>query len=86
MAAKTPSTVTRHSAGSQTKIVAAFTDIDSTDTWASGLGTNVQDYFFTRTDAPTSVTTAMVVNSSGTFTFYTNEDNCTGNLTVFGNF
>lgn len=86
MAAKTPSSVVRHSAGSQTKIVATFTDIDTTDTWDSGLGTNVSDYYFTRTDAPTSLTTAMVVNSSGTFTFYTQEDNCTGILTVFGNF
>lgn len=86
MAAKTPSTTVRSSAGSQTKLVMSFTDIDNGDTYASGLGTNVQDYYFTRTDAPTSNTTAMVVNSSGTFTFYTHEDNCTGNLTVFGNF
>jgi hypothetical protein len=86
MAAKTPSSVARHSSGSQTKIVATFTDIDNGDTWASGLSTNVADYYMTRTDAKTTYTSAYVINSSGTFTFYTEEDNITGTVVVFGNF
>lgn len=86
MAAKTPSTIVRHSAGSQTKIVATFTDIDSGDTWASGLGSNVQDYILQRTDAPTSLTAATVSESSGTFTFATSEDDIAVKLIVFGTF
>lgn len=87
MGAITPSTVTRHSAGDQTKIVATFTSIDSGDTWASGLGTNVQDYYLSRTDAPAqNLTAAYVINSSGTFTFYSAENSITGNVIAFGNF
>jgi hypothetical protein len=88
MAAKTPSTVRRESAGSQTKIVATFTDIDDTDTWASGLGTNVQDYYFVRKEDPaTQANTGVAVAfSAGTFTFHAEEDNSTGDLVVFGNF
>lgn len=85
MAAKTPSTIVRESAGSQTKLIATFTDVDNTDTWASGIP-NVQDFYFVRTDAPSSYTTAMVTHSSGTFTFRLGEDDCAGNLVVFGKF
>lgn len=86
MAAKTPSTVTRHSAGDQTKIVASFTDIDDGDTWASGLGTNVSDFYMQRTDAATSWTAAGLTNSSGTFTFWSSEADITCDVIVFGNF
>lgn len=86
MAARTP-TVTRHSAGSQTKIVARFTDLDNGDTWASGLGTAITDWYFNRSDVPTALTGATVTLSAGTFTFnLTSEDNQAGDLVVFGNF
>lgn len=84
MAAKTPSTIKQHSAGSQTKIVATFTDIDDGDTWASSLS-GVQDYIFSRTDNPTTQGSAgvAVAESSGTFTFYPAEDNAAGKLIVY---
>jgi hypothetical protein len=87
MAAKTPSTIRRESAGSQTKIVAYFTDIDDTDTWASKLP-GVQDWAFSRIDNPTNNSAAglTVAHSSGTFTFYCDEDNVEGYLIVYGQF
>lgn len=86
MAAKTPSTVTRHSSGDQTKLVATFTDVDDADTWASGLP-NVSDYYFSRTDDPTTQASAgvAIAESSGTFTFHPAEDNTAGDLVVFFN-
>ena len=88
MAAKTPSSIFRYSAGDQTKLVARFTDLDVGDTWASGLGTNVADWYFNRTDTPTTYTGATVTESSGTFTFALigGEENQAGDLIVFGNF
>jgi hypothetical protein len=86
MAARTP-TLYRFSAGDQTKLVARFTEIDGGDTWASGLGTSVTDWYFNRTDAPTSLTGATVTHSAGTFTFnLAAEQNQAGDLIVFGNF
>jgi len=87
MAAKTPSSIFRQSAGDQTKLIARFTDLDHADTWASGLGSNVSDWYFNRTDAPTSLTGATVTHSAGTFTFrLNNENDQAGDLVVFGNF
>jgi hypothetical protein len=37
MAAKTPSSIIRESAGSLTSHIATFADIDNGDTWASGV-------------------------------------------------
>lgn len=85
MAAITASATKRHSAGSQTKIVFTFTSIDDGDTFASGLGTTVQDYVFQQTDNPTTQTSAgvSVANSSGSFTFYPGENGASGDLIVY---
>jgi hypothetical protein len=86
----TLSSVTRHSHGNQTKVVARFSAIDTDDTWASGLGTGIQDWYFNRTDAPTTYTGATVTQSAGTFTFLfyagVEEGSVAGDLVIFGNF
>ena len=86
----TLTSVTRHNHGSQTKVVARFSAISTGDTWASGLGTNIHDWYFNRTDAPTTYTGATVTQSSGTFTFLfyagSVEGSHAGDLVIFGNF
>lgn len=84
MAAKTPSTVVQHNAGSQTKIVATFTDLDDGDTWASGI-VGVQDWICQDTDNPTTqASVGIAVSYSGTtFTFYPAEDNKTAKLIIY---
>lgn len=87
MAAKTPSSIVRSNAGSETRLTVTFTDLDDGDTWASGLPNNVKSQFFTRTDDPSTQASVgvAVAESSGTFTFYPAEDNAAGILTVLIN-
>ena len=84
MAAKTPDTIIRESVGSLTLLACNFssTNIDRTDTYASGLGTNVVGYWFNGTLASTSGYEVRVANSSGTFSFYNAEDDATGTLFI----
>ena len=88
MAALTASAVKRESAGSQTKLVVTFTSINDGDTYASGLGTRIQDYVFQQSDNPTTQASAgsSVALSSGTFTFYPGEDGAAGKLIIYGTF
>ena len=84
MAAITP-TVTRECFGSKTVLKAAFTDIDDTDTWASGIKGKIWGWQFQRTDNPTAQASVdvAVAESSGTFTFYPAEDAAVGSLYVY---
>ena len=86
----TLSSATRHNHGSQMKVVARFSAISNGDTWASGLGTGIQDWYFNRTDTPTSYTGATVTQSEGTFTFTTykgdQEGSFAGDLVILGQF
>lgn len=78
MAAITPTSIVRASAGSLTMLKASFAGTaDDGDTWASGLGTNVVSYVIQDTDNPTTQASVGVAAeySSGTFTFYPAEDN-----------
>ena len=74
MGAITPSTTRNRSAGSQIKYVFSFaaSGITHGDTYASGLGARVLDYYFSITgDISDSNLGVKVANSSGTFTFHT---------------
>ena len=84
MAAKLPDTVYRENLGSLTLLQCDFTttNIDNDDTYASGLSTNVFGYWFNTTLADTAAKDVHVLNSSGTFTFSTGEDNITGQLYI----
>lgn len=86
MAAKTPSAISRQSAGSNTEIIATFTDIDNADTYKSNIP-SVVGYWATGTDAPTNkghenIDVTLTTASNGTFTFNTGEDNRTGILHI----
>lgn len=77
MAAKTPSTVRNLGPMGDCRLVQAiFTDIDDTDTWASGL-TGIIGFWAHDNDDPTTQASVgcAVTQSSGTFTFYPAEDN-----------
>jgi len=72
MAAKTPATIVRESAGSLTLHIADFTTaMDSGDSWASGLPNVVGFYATSTSGTSASIGTGGigVSNSSGTFTF-----------------
>jgi len=87
MAAKTPSTITKiGTLGNATLVKAVFTDLDDTDTWASGMS-GVIGQWFNRTDDPTTQASVgmSVSESSGTFTFYPAEDDTAGALYVLRN-
>lgn len=84
MAAQTAATTTRESLGSLTLLAFTFTSVLDGDTFASGLSTNVVNYWYqaqfntvTQASAGCNVT-----NSSGTFTFYPGEDSGAGTLFV----
>lgn len=85
MAAITPASIKKHSAGDQTKLTAKFTSVSDADTWASGLGSRVQEFVYQVTADPTLNTSAgcNVVESSGTFTFYPGVDALSGTLIVW---
>lgn len=76
MAAITPASITKNTAGNQTEIIAKFTTVSDADTWASGLSGRVIAYFDQVTADPTTNTSAgcNVTESSGTFTFYPGVD------------
>lgn len=78
MAAVTPSsTLISGGIGDTSLLRATFADTtDDGDTWASGLGTRVVDYWAQEIDNPSTQasTGVAVVESSGTFTFHPAED------------
>ena len=85
MAALTAASVVKHSAGDQTKLVVKFSSVDDADTYASGLGSRVQEYVYQVTADPTTNTSVgcNVSESSGTFTFYPGIDSLTGTLIIW---
>lgn len=84
MAAITPATITKNTAGNQTEIIAKFSTVSDGDTWASGLGSRVIAFIDQVTADPTTNTSAgcNVTESSGTFTFYPGVDALTHTLFV----
>ena len=85
MSELTASAVNRYSAGDQTKLVITFASVTDGDTYASGLGSNVQDWYYVGTANQSTQTSAggNVANSSGTFTIYPGENALTGTLVVY---
>lgn len=84
MAAQTAATVTRESLGSLTLMMYTFTSVADADTFASGLSTNVVNYWgLTQGNPVTQASAGMsVTNSSGTFTLYPGEDSLAATLFV----
>ena len=82
-AARTPTSVLREGVGNMTLHIATFSDIDTGDTYVSGL-TGVVGQWGVATDDPTGASACGIDigESSGTFTFYPGEDNRTGKLFV----
>lgn len=76
MAVLTAATTIRESLGSLTLIAYTFTSVADTDTFASGLGTNVVSYWDQETSNVSTQSSAggSIANSSGNFTFYPGED------------
>lgn len=74
MAIKTAASVVRENAGSNNLLLVKFADIDTGDTYVSGLS-SVIGFWANRTDNPTVVNKEgiAVSESSGTFTFRTGE-------------
>lgn len=86
MAAITPSAISRQSAGSNTEIIATFTDIDDGDTYTSNIP-SVVGFWANGTDAPgttgnTGIDVTLTTATTGLFTFNTAEDNRTGVLHI----
>jgi hypothetical protein len=86
MAAITPNTVRNHNIGSNTLIEAVFSagTADDGDTWASGLGTRVINYWAQDQQDPTTQTAngIAVLNTAGSFAFYPGEDDTPFSLFV----
>lgn len=84
MAALTAATTTRENVGSLTLLMFTFTTVSDTDTFASGLSTNVVNYWAqTQADTVTQASAGFnVTNSSGTFTFYPGENSLAATLFV----
>lgn len=83
-AAKTPSSLLKESVGSMSIWIAKFTDIDDTDTYASGI-TDIVAAWCDATDVPTGASYEGIdvgYTSAGAITFNTGEDNRTGNLYI----
>ncbi len=85
MGAISAASVTKHSAGDQTKLVVVFSSVTDGDTYASGLGANIQDYSYQMVgNASTQASAgASIAESSGTFTFYPGEDSLSGQLVIY---
>lgn len=85
MAALTAATTTRESSGSTTLIVYTFTSVADSDTFVSGLGTNVVTFNYVVNGNPVTQASAGagVTNSSGTFSFFPGEDSLAGILQVW---
>jgi len=86
MAAKTPDSIVIENLGSNTLYKCRFStnDIDDADTYASKI-TSAIAYWCSPTDLPTQTKEGIdvaYVQSTGTFTFYTGENNRTGDLFI----
>lgn len=84
MAAATVGTIVRHSAGSNTLIRVAFTNIDDTNTWDSGIYDAI-GWWANGTDAATQGKEAIDVQytpRTGRFTFSVGENTRAGELIV----
>lgn len=82
MAAKTPDNVRTHNFGQNTLYVATFStnDIDDGDTWASAI-TSAIAWWGNLTDDGTQEKEGLDIGyaqTTGSFTFYTSENNRTG--------
>lgn len=84
MAVQTAATVQRESLGSLTLIIFTFTSVLDSDTFVSGLGTNIVNYWMQMQSNPVTQASAgyALTNSSGTFTFYPGEDSNAASLFV----
>ena len=84
MAAQSAATTTRESLGSLTLMMYTFTSVADGDTFASGLGTNVVNYWAqTQANTVTQASAGFnLTNSSGIFTFYPGEDSLAATLFV----
>ena len=87
MAARLPSDVKEYKAGEGRIIVAHFTEVDDTDTWASGLdGLSASPRFATAWIGNPGTQAAgggHVTFSAGTVTFYPSTDNLGCDLTIY---
>ena len=84
MAAATVSTIVRHSAGSNTLVRVAFSNIDNGNTWDSGIYDAI-GWWANGTNDPTQGKEAIDVQyvpRTGRFTFSTGENTRTGELVV----
>ena len=79
----TISSTIRNSVGSMNLHIVSFSDLDDTDTYASGLH-GIVSWWATATDNPTTQTNNAldVSEASGTFTFNSGEDNRTAKLYI----
>lgn len=90
MAAVTPSSIKNAGpCGDLTLLIVTLPNtMDDTNTWDSGLGTRVVDYWTADTDNPTTQTAVGIAvaysatTGTGTFTFYPAEDNKSGYLFI----
>jgi len=75
MAAITPTTVKRVNLGSADMVIATFTTVSDTDTWASGISA-IAGKWIDMNGNPSTQTSAGFAStfSSGTFTFYPGEN------------
>jgi len=88
MAAKTPNTITRESAGSLTQLACLFSsnNIDDGDTYSSGIPSGCVKNFWWQTESVASNTTnnlgVTVHETASVFTFETEENNKEGTLYI----
>lgn len=83
MAAITPSTVTRINLGSANLVIAQFTTMSDTDTWASGIAAVAAQWASVNGNPGTQASAGTASTfSSGTVTFYPGENSLAG--TWFG--
>ncbi len=75
MAAQTAATTTRHSLGDTILIRYTFTSVATGDTFVTGLGSNIVDFWGNQTSITTQASTGISIsNSSGTLTLKPGED------------
>lgn len=84
MAAATVSRTERHSCGDLTLLIVTFSSLADTNTYASGLGTNVVSYWANGeiNEGTAGDEGINVANSSGTFTFYLKTTNTAAKLHI----
>ena len=73
-----------HSIGDLTLFIWQLTDVDDAETLATGLGTNIVDFWVSWTGNPATQTSGggHAANSSGTMTFYPGENDLGATLFV----